>query len=282
MATFTAATFNFGLSIDANYRALWGAVDTQIQGLGDWTYVSQTGDSDPSAATAGSNDTYPSWRVYSTSVGSETWYLRLDFGHNANGAALKVQVGSSVNGSGTLGGQASTQTTLTNGFAETGTGETIYVAQAAGRLMVCIGGAGSVADNHKIAFSLCGGLDSSGAMLSGMQIFTVNGSGGTTGTAQQVPVSGTVPARLACWPCATDVVADTTTGGQVISYHPFLWDSAGGKNPTLAVAIGGTSNSTAGSTTTLTVYAGSHVFLATNCVNQNIASGNNRALLLYE
>lgn len=281
MATYTAATYDFTLSVDANYRTLWGDVDTKLRTLGGWTYVSQTGDSDPSAATAGANDTYPSWRVYSTTVSGETWYMRLDFGHGANGPSYKVQFGSSVNGSGTLGGQLSTQQTCKFGGSVTGASKTIYIAQATGRFMMLLGIASGTL-NAINAVSVCGGVDNTGAMSTGLDLFIQHNDGATDFVCQRVPVSGTVPAQVSKWWPNIANLADQTVGGVVLSGHPFLWDTSGGVNPSPAVAVGGTSNSTAGNSTTLTLYGGSHTYIAVGTTSPNGALTNLRALFLYE
>ncbi len=277
MATYTA-NYNLDLSTDAQYQALWGDVDTQLQGLGGWTYVAQTGDGDPATTATGAAGTYPCFRVYSTSVNGETWYMRLDFGHTAAGASLKMQVGSGVNGSGTLTGQTSTQATVSASASMGGAGKPAFLSQAAGRFMLYVGDPTQI---RCISISVHGGVDGSGAMLSGMQVF---GGGDASVFSQQIPVSGTVPVQRAYWPCNFGQEADTTTGGQVITGHPFLWDSAGGKNPTPAVAIGGSSNSTNGLTTTLTLYGGSHTYLSAILPFSVTFAGssNNKPLYLYE
>jgi hypothetical protein len=165
---------------------------------------------------------------------------------------------------------------VTAGFSSgnTGTGQTIYIAQNTGRFMLFLGLASAAVALTQF-LSCCGGLDSSGAMSTGMQVFGKIIS-------QHIPVSGTVPSQKTIIPCNFGTDADTTTGGQVMTGHPFLWDSTGGKNPTLAVAVGGTSNTTTATTTTLTVYGGSHTYLATTVTNPNGASANNRVLVIYE
>lgn len=283
MATYTAATFSFDLSTDANYRALWGTVDTKIQALGGWTYDAQTGDSDPAAATTGSVSTWPSWRVYSTTVSGETWYMRLDYGHVTNGPSFKVQFGSTVNGSGVLGGQTSTQQTCSFNTGNTGAGSTIYIAQAAGRFLLWLGIAtGNV--NSINAMAVHGGVDGSGAMSSGLDWFTACSSVNQF-RSQCVPVSGTVPAIIELWPCNFGIVADETIGSHIATGHPFLWVEGGARNPTPAVMLGGTTNSTAGLTTTATLYGSTRTFLASGDVGTagpNLASTNNRALFLFE
>lgn len=277
MATFTNTGYDLTLNTDAKYRALWGDVDSHIRSLGGWTYQAQTGDGDPSTVAEGANGTYACFRVYSTSVGSETWYLRIDFGHDANGPALKFQIGSGVNGSGVLTGQLSTQQTLNMSGAVSGT--VFFLGQAAGRMMLYIGDPTQI---RCIAFSLCGGLDGSGAMSSGMDTFCITDA---SMKSQCVPASGTVPRVITTgWPCNIDQQADKTEGGNIAHGHPFLWDTAAAHNPTLAVAVIGTSNGTTGLTTTLTLYGSSHTFLvAIIPFSQTIAgSANNRPCWLFE
>lgn len=280
MATYLNNTLNFDLSVDANYQSVHGALDTQIQGLGGWTYVSQTGDSDPSAATAGSNDTYPSWRVYSTTVGGQTFYLRLDFGHSANGPSIKFQIGSSVNGSGTLTGNTSTQQTLTAPSNMVGTSRILHIAQATGRLAVMMVKDTSYNDYESWWMSIHVDVDSSGAGANtGIQWFACSNAGKK---AQATPASGTVPTARTRIPCNLDNVADQTLGTHVMTDHPFLNTESGGLYPTPAMAVGGTSNSTKGTTTTLTLYGSSRTFLVTGHVSPDGNSSNLRLMMLYE
>lgn len=278
MATFTNSGYTSGLTTDAQYRALWGDIESHIRSLGGWTYVSQTGDGDPSTAATGSVNTYPVFRCYSTSVGSETWYVRIDFGHNSNGPSMKVQIGSGVNGSGTLTGQTSTQQTLGVSGSMSST-IPVFVAAAAGRLMIAVGD--PAPDIRTCGFSICGGLDATGAMSTGIDYFAFDDN---SSYSQCIPASGTIPPQRSYWPCNFGNEADATIGGNVMTGHPFLWTPSGGRNPTLAVAVGGGSNSTRGLTTTATLYGASHTYLSMNRPNSSTfgAGTNNRPLLLFE
>ena len=277
MATFTGS-YNVDLSTDAQFRALWGDVDSHLQSLGGWTYVSQTGDGDPSTAATGAAGTYPVFRCYSTTVGSETWYMRLDFGHNSNGASFKHQFGSGLNGSGTLTGQTSTQTTETMSGSGPGSAGKMFMSQAAGRFMMYVGDPTSI---RSVAVSVCGGLDGSGAMSSGLDIFGCNDQ---QVQAQAIPASGTIPGQRTMWPVNIDDQADKTVGGVVFTGHPILWVPGGARNPTLAVGVGGSSNSTNGLTTQCNLYAAAHTYLATiTPFNVTLGgSSNNKPLWLYE
>jgi hypothetical protein len=280
MATYSAATFDFDLSTDANYRALWGAVDTQLQGLGGWTYVSQTGDSDPAAATTGSVGTYPSWRVYSTDVNGETWYMRLDYGHTSAGPAYKHQLGSSVNGSGVLGGQTSTQltqifvTTVTSGGAT----RRIYLSTDDGRISFHLNVA-SAGNGSMIGLSVHGGVDSAGDLDSGIELWGFHNNGNYM--SQRIPVSGVVPPQVTGWMANFSNVANQTLGSHTMTGHPFLWEETGGQNVTPAVAIVGSSNGTPGLTTSIDLYGVTRTFLVTAQAWPAVGS-NCLMCLLYE
>jgi hypothetical protein len=279
MATFTSATVNTDLSTDARYQALWGTiVDTQIQGLGGWTYVSQTGDADPASTATGSNDTYPAFRCYSTTVGATTWYLRLDYGHGASGPKMKIQVGTTVNGSGTLGGQTSTQKTLLYP-GTVGASQSVFLSAAAGRLMIQIGIGTS--NGTWTALSVHGAVDNTGAMQSGIELFAYQHVTNTPGC-QYVPSSGTVPAWKDYWPCAFGTEATQKIATIAMTGHPVLWDSTGANNPTLAVCELPSSDFSVTFSTNITIYGTSRTFLINGCFNVSAGSTNVAAGMRYE
>lgn len=272
MATFTSATLNYDLSTDANYHTLWATtVETFIVANG-WTYDAQTGDGDPSSVATGSAGTYPAFRVYSTSVGSETWYVRLDYGHTANGPSLKMQAGSGVNGSGTLTGQTSTQQTGSFGANHAGASQTIFISAASGRLVLWFGAA-TAGGNDEWSMTVHGGVDATGAMSSGIvQTFNAN--------SQWIPVSGSIPAALTIWPCAANNLSSTTVGGKTITFHPFWWDSTGGQNPNPGYVSAGTSDWAAGVVATITIYGANHNYLMTALTP--VSAANQRGGVRYE
>lgn len=269
MATSTTSV-NCNLSTDANCRLLWGAVDAQIQALGGWTYDAQTGDVDPSTVAYGSAGTFAGFRVYSTTAGSTTWYLRLDFGHNGSNAPwFKYQIGTSVNGSGTLGGQTGTQVNPTTGDTDT---ETLYMSAAAGRLTLVLSSA-----NFSFAFAMHGSVDNTGAMNGGMETFD------SISNSQYVPASGTVPTKRTLWPCAYGNSTSDVIGGATMTGHPVLWDGTGANNPTLAVMVVSSADFTALFSTTVSVYSSTRTFLTTahsNPLQQGVANG--RGAYRYE
>ncbi len=279
MSTYHVATFDLStLGTDAGFRALWGAVDTQLQGLGGWTYVAQTGDSDPAAATAGSNGTYPSWRVYQTTVAGQDWFLRLDYGHDANGPAIKHQVGTTVNGSGVLGSQKNTQVNqlLSSGFGA-GATRSVYMAQASGRMFLAIGDLGR---GSSICFAYHADVDSSGANTNtGMQEFN---AGQFSFGSQPTPASGFIPTAENQIPCNYTNAGDNQINGKVITGHPFLFTDVGGLNITPAVAIGGTTNFSTGNTTTISLYGVSRTFLITAHTSPNGVTSAQSLLFLFD
>lgn len=270
MATFTGS-YTIGLSTDANYHTLWGDVESHIRSLGGWTYVSQTGDGDPSTVTSGAAGTYAAFRVYSTTVGSTTWYMRVDYGKSgANGPALKAQFGTTVNGSGTLGGQTSTQLTTTSNNTDT---ETLWMSTATGRVTVVIGSSSF----SSIGFSMHGDVDSSGAMQSGVEIFSISSV-----ASQYVPSSGTIPPQRTLWPTVFGNSTSDIIGGVTMTGHPVLWGSAGANNPTLAVMVYSSSDFAATFTTNVTVYSASRTYICTLANSITGVSSNTRAGFRYE
>lgn len=273
MAVQTSSTQDFTMSTAAVWQALWGAVFDAFITLNGWTYVAQTGDGDPNSATPGAAGTYACFRVYSTSVGAETWYMRVDFGYTSTGPSLKVQFGSAVDGSGTLTGQRSTQQTLTFSANHLSTGQTYFISSAAGRLFWWAGPA-SAGGNDLWGFSVHGGVDGSGAMNSGVDLFTPGGS-------QNIPASGTVPSFRTFIPCNNGNSASEVIGSHTMTFHPFTWNESGGNNPSPAIMIGGTTDfPSAGVVVTATIYSATRNFLAT-ALTSNF-SNNQRLNFLYE
>ncbi len=259
MAFFGSATIVLVFTTDADYHAFWaGVVQTNLVANG-WTYVSQTGDGDPNAVARGSTGTFACFRVYSTSVGAETWYMRLDMGYDANGPKWKFQIGSGVDGSGNLTGQTSTQQTILSNAGLGSGNKTVYMSMAAGRCMLHVGVAANATNQRQIV-SVHGGVDGSGAMSTGMTWFMDNQSAGTG--CQCIPVTGTVPAKITIFPCTCWNVADTTIGSRILTFHPFLWTETIVTNPIPSVAFGGNSNSTVDTTTTLTLYSATRTYIA--------------------
>jgi len=236
MAKFTTETANFDLSTDANARTFWSMVDAQIQGLGGWTYVPQVGDGDPATMATGAAGTFPIFRVYKTTVAGKDWFVRLDYGHDANGPQFKHKFGSAVDGSGTLSGQVSTQVTLAQASGTAG-GATrqVIIAAATGRLMIFIG-AGTTNSTWG-GMSVHARVDSTGVMLdTGLDIFTYADNVNVT-SSQALPATGTVPAKKSYIPCNYGVENTQKIGAVATHGHPFLWDADGGNNPTLAVVL---------------------------------------------
>lgn len=266
MATFSQSTFNFDLSTDANYRAVWGAVDVQLQGLGGWTYVAQTGDGDPSTASTGSAGTYPTFRVYKTTCAGQDWFMRLDYGHTAAGPSIKIQLGTTVNGSGTLGGQTSTQQTLAC-RSNPGAGSTVAISQATGRWTL---GLGLMASNSAM-FGMHADVDAVGAVTNtGIAYWLVNSSSG--GTYQRVPLTGTIPAA-GLWVYAAPHGANLVVGSHTLIPHVVSYDETGMQRPTPGVAVVGTSDFAAGVIVpNLSMYGSNRSYLTGE--NTNMAGNN--------
>lgn len=262
----------------AVWQALWGGVFDAFITAHGWTYTAQTGDGDPNTGTPGSAGTYPVFRVYSTTVSGETWYMRIDYGYTTNGPSLKVQLGSGVNGSGTLTGQTSTLQTLAFTSNELTTNKFYAISSATGRLSFMVGGVGTSSGGAMWYFVIHGGVDVTGAMSSGVDYLHNNANSDLT---QNIPVSGTVPGTIATFPCNQSTLASNVIGSHTMTFHPFTWNEAGGNNPTPAMMIGGTTDfPTAGITVTATLYGSTRTFLAT--AQLSAVSSSLRTCILYE
>lgn len=270
MATYTASTYAFDMSVTANYQTLMGDVDSHIQSLGGWTYVSQTGDANPASTAPGSAATYPAFRCYSTTSGANTWYLRLDYGHTTNGPSIKVQLGTSLNGSGTLGGQTSTQVTMFMSSTNTGTGQTLHMAAATGRLMVYLA-LGSANRNIEWGFSIHAAVDTGGAGSGNMEFYTgIN----TAFTSQALPFTGTVPTQLSNWPAPFGTASSQAFGGVTPLGIPVAYDTGGAYNPSLAGFVYGGSDLTANTVTTVSLYGTTRSYIVTPLTSPTGAAAN--------
>lgn len=281
MATQTSSTMNYSMGTAANWQALWGTVVDAFLTANGWTYVSQTGDGNPNTVSPGSAGSYACFRVYSTSVGSETWYMRLDFGYDSssNGPAMKIQIGSGANGSGTLTGQTSTQQTITLGNSISGSGRFYAISVAAGRFTLIIAPAGgSTSGGQFWCVGVHGGVNGSGTLTSGVDVFTLFQNAYTT---QNVPVSGTVPAAVSTWPVNQSTAVSNVIGSHTMTFHTFTWNESGGNNPTPEVmACGTTDFPTSGVGITTSLYGATRTFFSLNQTTP--LSSNLRWGILYE
>lgn len=280
MARQSSTTQDFTVSGSTQFHALYGTVfDTFIRANG-WTYVSQTGDGDPSSVSPGVAGTYACFRLYSTTVSSETWYIRVDFGYTTNGPSIKLQVGSGNNGSGTLTGQTSTQQTFAFTSANLSTNRFYAISSVAGRLTFAAGFSNSGSAGNLWFFVIHGGVDGTGALSTGFDLFQHVGN--SVYAVQNVPVSGTVPAAQALIPCNGGNTVSNVIGTHTMTFHSFLWNESGGLNPSPALMFGGTTDfPSAGVIVTTPLYGSSRDFLA---MGQLLAmlSNNLRFGLLYE
>ena len=275
MAAFTGGAI-YTTNTAGGAQVVWGDFDSHVRSLGGWTYVAQTGDSDFASQITVSGTYY--FRVYSTTFNGETWYMRIDVGFNADGPTWKVQFGTSVNGSGVLGGQTSTQWSQVDTGGSNASANTLFISAAAGRLMFWLG---KMNDVRNIGLSVHAAVDANGDPLSGLDAFYL---GTSSLSSQAVPLTGTVPPLRGYWPCNFGQEADTTIGSVIPTGHPFLWTTTGARFPSPAVAVGGSSNSTSGLSTVLTVYGQSRTYLSlVNVAGGALAgSSNNKPLFLFD
>jgi hypothetical protein len=281
VATYSNLVLNFDCSVNGNFQALHGAVDTQLQGLGGWTYDAQTGDGDPAAATAPSADATACFRVYTTTISGVTWYLRIDFGRAAsnNGPMWKIQLGSGVNGSGTLTGQVGTQQKVaTNGSSGS---RSLFMAVATGRFMLTAGAASDLTSSQSVSWSIHVDVDATGAnTTTGIQV--VGYTSGPTWFSQPLPASGTVPTALAMVPMPHTQSTSNVIGSHTMVFAPFLFTESGGLNPTPCMIGVGTSDSTLVTTMTCSIYSVSRTFLVVAAAGPNGSSTNIRTAFLYD
>lgn len=282
MSTFTN-TFAWDMSVNANFQALMGAIDSNIQSFG-WQLSSDTGQTDPSAASSPGLNTDAGYRIYKTNDGGTTVYMKILYGEGSSATIprLTISFGTSTNGSGTLTGNTCTAVTISHQSANSGT-HRLYMSGTSGRLMIFMGDSNASA-NLVCGISMHRTIDSSGAVTNtGFCIFSefTNNS-----YAQQyLPLSGTVPSQITGWVAAFPNVASNVVGSAVMTGHPITWDASGAHYPTPAVAVGGTTDFTAGSpgnTTTITLYTVSRTFLVTSPVSPIPNFSSVRPLFLYD
>lgn len=278
MATQTSSTMNYNMGTAANWQALWGGVvDAFLQANG-WTYVSQTGDGDPNTATPGSSGSYACFRVYSTSVGSETWYMRIDFGYDGNGPACKIQFGTGANGSGTLTGQTNSQKICTMGNSITGTGKFYAISSATGRFSMQISDTATTSGGASMFWSFHGGVNGSGTLTSGWDyVFKLS----NVWTVGNIPISGTVPTSTAALPMIHSAEASNVIGSHTMTFHLNTWNESGGNNPSPALmAVGVTDAPTSGVGVTGSLYASTRTWFSTAQTHPDTT--NLRTCFLYE
>lgn len=278
MATFVQYTMNFDTSTNANFQALWGLFDSCVTTVANWTYVAQTGDINPNTATAPGSGSFAGFRVYSTTSGGTTWYHRFDWGRDGNGPKFKHQCGTTVNGSGTLGGQ--TSTLLTTGFqnTNTSTNQSFQFAGAAGWMTLVLGmtvnGTTSNGRGFTQGFIAHGSVDASGATNGGFEIFYCTN---TSSNSQYVPNSGVVPKQRDIWPVVFGDSTSDVIGTHIMIGHPMLWCETGANNTTLATMVVSASDMGANVTIPSQIYNATHYFLVTslqdNFLNSNINLG---------
>jgi hypothetical protein len=281
MATYSNLVLTFDCSVTGNFQTLHSAVDVQLQGLGGWTYDAQTGDGDPAAATAPSADATACFRVYTTTISGVTWYLRIDFGRAAsnNGPMWKIQLGSGVNGSGTLTGQVGTQQKVaTNGSSGS---RSLYMSVATGRFMLFAGPASDLNGSNATGWSIHVDVDATGAnTTTGIQL--IGFTSGPTWFSQTLPASGTVPAALTLVPMATNNATSNVVGSHTMVFCPILYTESGGLNPVPAIIAVGSADSTVVTTMTVNIYSVSRTYLVTGATSPNGLSTNNRSAFLYD
>jgi hypothetical protein len=281
VATYSNLVLNFDCSNTTNFQTLHGAVAAQLTGLGGWSYDAQTGDGDPAAATAPAADATACFRVYTTTISGVTWYLRIDFGRatSNNGPMWKIQLGSGVNGSGTLTGQVGTQQKVaTNGSSGS---RSLYMAVATGRFMLIAGQASDLSGGSSGFWSIHVDVDATGAnTTTGIQLvgFTSN----PTWFSQPLPASGTVPTAQVVVPAPSTNLSTNVIGGHTMIFCPFLFSEAGGLNPTPSMICVGTSDFTNLTTTTVSLYSVSRTFLIANATSPASNQGNIKCGALYD
>jgi hypothetical protein len=281
VASYSNTSLAFDCSVTGNFQALHHAVDVQLQGLGGWTYVSQTGDADPNAASAPAADATACFRVYSTTISGTTWYLRIDFGRatSGNGPMWKIQLGSGVNGSGTLTGQIGTQQKVAT--AGSGAPRSLFMAVATGRFMLTAGAGSDLSASQSVSWSIHADVDATGALTTtGIQLLGYTSN--PTWFSQALPASGTVPAALTTIPIACNNAASNVIGSHTMVFCPIMFTESGGLNPVPAMIGVGTSDSTVVTTMTVSIYSVSRTFMVASAASPHNGSSNIRTAWLYD
>lgn len=281
-------TTNTNLGVNANFQALMGAfIDANIQAFG-MVYTAQTGDIDPNTAASPAAGTFAGFRVYKSNDGLTDYYLRLDFGigvYDSLAPMLKYQIGTSVDGSGVLGGQTSTAQTIATQHSANAAARQ-YMSGTAGRLSICLTGTGNLGGANCMMFSVGRTVDVTGApSATGIELFqTLTYLGGCL--SQYVPLAGTIPSVEPVsgngWPVVMTTKNPATIGSATLFGVPQLFGENGGNNKTLCVAVHDPSSLTPATSVSLTLYGVSHDYLVMDVNNVFAGLTTARALMRYE
>lgn len=272
------------MSVAANFHAMWGGFfDANLQ-TGGWVYTAQTGDINPNTVAVPAPGANAGFRCYKSNDGLTDFYLKITYGlgaYNSKGLRLIYQIGTTVDGSGGLGGQVGTAQTIESNNSGSGTARH-YMSVDTGRVSWLLSGNGA-ADSFLVSIGRT--VDSTGAP-SATSIESWQGPMSYAGIclAQDVVLTGSVlPVESGSrWPAVFTAASPSTYGTAIAFALPQLIGESGGRNPTLCVGITDGSTLTVGTTVTLPIYGTTHTFLVTGVVGVSAMNAAHRALMRYE
>lgn len=257
-------------STDANFRAWGKAISDAFAALGlvktadtgqiDWATVSKP-------AGASTMQGYEIWRFNDALQASSPIYFKIQYGSNTGSAAnpcLKLVVGQSSDGAGTVTGTLSTENTFGSGGASSTTAYSCFFSSDGGRINVALfsGGGNSV----PFGFYIERVKDDNGLpTVSGVNIVCF----GVTGTSTQAVFQQYLPLSGAAYPaspmtglmCAMPSSGQASYGGNVglFPIYPNLGYAANPDLGALVYFIGDIASP--GTLLNVTIYGATHVFV---------------------
>lgn len=280
MATFSGS-YNFDMSVLANYTALMGDIFDQIVAMG-LVQTADTGQTDPGGVgSLPAQNNYGNFAVFRTNDGLANLYFRIGFGRDgSNHPAMTFQLGTGTDGAGTLTGN--TTSSKTGNAGVTTSGRSVYISGDTNRLTICLN---PVATSRDQAFHLgfARSHDGTGADTAAEATLIWIYSG-TNGGQHTIALSGTSGVeqtylRAACPRPASGSTWDVGLGDGVAMVVPM--GSSYGANPSLAAGLYRLGDLTPDTTTVISVYGSNHTYLVAGSDTVN-DDGNGRPLFRYE
>ena len=270
-------------------------MDTCIQTTAGWYYVSQSGDANPTTISfTGSISTPVGFRCYkmtdtlggaTSSVGAAPIYLKLEWGSGTTATfpAIWVTAGTSLNGSGTVGGTLVNRITIFGGAASA-TGYTSYFSGNTNYLVFAMWAGDTVntvsAANatHMIHFFLERTKDNNGNDTSSGVYFGCSGGSSPNQYSNYASlVTNSIPTVEAYMRAALNNTNSTMNMGATGGVAVPIFFSPAPQNPGLSVFGGWAADNALYSQIPVTIYGTQHncIWLPLGCsvVNNNIGTG---------
>lgn len=228
----TQANLPAFLSSDTDFRT-WGSnisaallfaglVQTSDTGQINWTTVTRPGTTSTSAG-------YEIWRFADTLQSTAPVFIKVEYGTgiSVDRTSMWITVGSSANGSGTIGGQVGTRRQITP-FASKTAGVTLpcYVAGTSGRIAVAFN-EDPTDNNYPCLWQVSRTADATGADTAD-GVFVALSSVGASQARQTIPASGAVPSMTTSTAWVQPDVGSTPQSATATPLSPAML-FAGGK-----------------------------------------------------